>query len=64
MKQADEETLRHIDALSKAIVNKIAHPHIMMIKKNGSLAVLDVMKNLFQAEEDDEKNVETGNKGE
>jgi len=26
--------------------------------------VLDVMKNLFQAEEDDEKNVETGNKGE
>ena len=64
MRQADEETLKQIDVLSKAIVNKIAHPHIMLIKKNGSLAVLDVMKSLFQAEEDDEKNVDTGNKGE
>ena len=50
--------------LSKALVNKIAHPHIMMIKKNGSPLVLDVMKNLFQFEEEDEKEMDTGDKGE
>ena len=55
-------------SLSKAIVSKIAHPHIMMIKKNGSPLVLDVMKGLFQVEEnveeDDEKEMDTGDKGE
>ncbi len=64
MKQMDDDTVRQIDMLSKAIVNKIAHPHIMMIKKNGSPLVIDVMKNLFQPEEDDEKDLDTGDKGE
>jgi glutamyl-tRNA reductase len=64
MKQADEETLKQIDILSKAIVNKIAHPHIVLIKKNGSPMVLDVMKNLFQSEEDDEKDLDGGDKRE
>jgi glutamyl-tRNA reductase len=64
LKSADEETLRQMELLSKAIVNKIAHPHIMMIKKNGSPLVLDVLKDLFQFEEEDEKEMDTGDKGE
>ena len=47
MKAADQETLKQMELLSKAIVNKIVHPHLVMIKKNGSPVVLDVMKNLF-----------------
>jgi len=64
LKSSDEETVKQLELLSKAIVNKIAHPHIMMIKKNGSPLVLDVMKDLFQFEEDDEKEMDTGDKGE
>ncbi len=64
LKSVDEETLKQMEMLSKAIVSKIAHPHIMMIKKNGSPLVLDVMKGLFQAEEEDEKEMDTGDKGE
>ncbi|MGD0237812.1 MAG: glutamyl-tRNA reductase, partial [Syntrophorhabdales bacterium] len=64
LKSADEETLRQMELLSKAIVNKIAHPHIMMIKKNGGPLVLDVLKDLFQFEEEDEKEMDTGDKGE
>jgi glutamyl-tRNA reductase len=64
LKSGDEETLRQMELLSKAIVNKIAHPHIMMIKRNGSPLVLDMMKDLFPFEEDDEKEVDTGDKGE
>ncbi|HUJ88936.1 MAG TPA: glutamyl-tRNA reductase [Syntrophorhabdales bacterium] len=64
LKSADKETLRQMELLSKAIVNKIAHPHIMMIKKNGSPLVLDVLKDLFQFEEEDEKEVDAGDKGE
>ena len=36
----------------------------MMIKKNGSPLVLDMMKSLFQSEEEDEKEMDTGDKGE
>jgi len=64
LKSADEETIKQLESLSKAIVNKIAHPHIMMIKKNGSPVVLDVMKNLFQSEEEDEKEMDPGDKRE
>lgn len=64
LKSADDETLKQMELLSKAIVNKIAHPHIMMIKKNGSPLVLDVMKDLFRFEEEDEKEMDTGDKGE
>jgi glutamyl-tRNA reductase len=64
LKATDEETLKQMELLSKAIINKIAHPHIMMIKKNGSPLVLDVMKNLFQFEEEDENEMGTGDKGE
>jgi glutamyl-tRNA reductase len=64
LKEADEETLKQMELLSKAIVNKIAHPHIMMIKRNGSPLVLDVMKSLFQFEEENEKEMDTGDKGE
>ena len=38
LKTADPETLKQLDALTSAIVNKIVHPHIVMIKKNGSPA--------------------------
>ncbi len=64
LKSGDEETVRQMELLSKAIINKIAHPHLMMIKRNGSPLVLDIMKTLFQSEEEDEKEMDSGDKRE
>ncbi|OPY61944.1 MAG: Glutamyl-tRNA reductase [Syntrophorhabdaceae bacterium PtaU1.Bin034] len=64
MKDTDPETIKQIDMLTRAIVNKLVHPHIMMIKKNGSPAVLDLVKNLLLPREDDEKEMDSGNQGE
>jgi glutamyl-tRNA reductase len=64
LKSADPETIRQLDLLTRAIVNKIVHPHLMMIKKNGSPAVLDVIKNLLLSGEEDEKEMDNRNEGE
>ncbi len=60
LKSADEDTIKQMELLSKAIVNKIAHPHIMLIKREGSPLVLEMMKNLFNPEEEDEKEMDSG----
>jgi glutamyl-tRNA reductase len=64
LKSADPETTRQLDMLTRAIVNKIVHPHLMMIKKNGSPAVLDLIKNLLLSGEEDEKEMDSRNEGE
>jgi glutamyl-tRNA reductase len=69
LKKVDEDTIKQIEQLSRAIVNKLAHPHIMMIKRNGSPLVLDMMKGLFQFEEENggmeenERTLDTGDEG-
>jgi glutamyl-tRNA reductase len=64
LKSADPETIRQLDMLTRAIVNKIVHPHLMMIKKNGSPAVLDLIKSLLLSGEEDEKEMDRGDEGE
>ncbi len=64
LKTADPEMIRQLDMLTRAIVNKIVHPHLMMIKKNGSPAVLDLMKSLLLSGDEDEKEMDRGDEGE
>ncbi len=64
MKHADEETIEQVDLLTRAIVGKLLHPHIMMIKKNGSPAVLEIIRDLLLAKEDDETSMDSGDEGE
>ncbi len=52
MKDADEETLKNMDILTKNIVNKIVHRHIALIKQNGSPSLIEIMKQLFRFEEE------------
>lgn len=63
LKSADPETVRQMDMLTKAVVNKIVHPHIAMIKKSGSPAVLDIIKTLLLPREENEKEMDSGDKG-
>jgi glutamyl-tRNA reductase len=64
LKNADPETVRQLDMLTRAIVNKIVHSHMTMIKKDGSPAVLDLIKNLLLPGEEDEKDMDNRNEGE
>jgi glutamyl-tRNA reductase len=64
LKSADPETVRQLDALSRAIVNKIVHPHLVALKKNGSPATLELIRSLFLYGEEDEKPLDSGDTGE
>jgi glutamyl-tRNA reductase len=64
LKNADPETLRQIDLLTKSIINKIIHPHMMMLKKNDSTAVLDIIKDLLLPREENENKMDRGDTGE
>lgn len=59
----DEETLNNIDAMTRAIVNKLVHPYLALLKENGDPAVFDTLKKLFEFEEDDEKDMGGGDQG-
>ncbi|OPY78403.1 MAG: Glutamyl-tRNA reductase [Syntrophorhabdus sp. PtaU1.Bin153] len=63
LKDVDEETIRSIDILTKGIVNKLIHPHVALIRQNGSPTVLDIMKKVFRIEEENEKNMDNRHKG-
>ena len=54
MKNTDEETLKSMDLLTKNIVNKLIHRHISLIRQNGNPSLLQIMKQLFKYEEEDE----------
>ena len=62
-KNTDGETIKSMELLTKSIVNKLVHPHVTMIKENGSPAILELMKKLFRLEEDDEQDVDGWHKG-
>lgn len=62
-KNTDDETIKNMDLLTKSIVNKLVHPHVTMIKENGSPAILELMKKLFRLEDDDEQDVDSWHKG-
>ncbi len=64
LKGADPETERQLDALTRSIINKIIHPHLVMIKKNGSPATLDLIRSLLLTGAENEKEMDSGDKGE
>lgn len=49
--------------LTRGIVNKLVHPHVALIRQNGSPTVLEIIKKVFRIEEEDEKNVDNRHKG-
>jgi glutamyl-tRNA reductase len=59
----EETVTKEIELLTRAIVNKVIHPHLEMIKKDGSPLVIDIMKELFHYEDDDEKKLDPGHEG-
>jgi glutamyl-tRNA reductase len=63
LKDADPELVAQLDALTKGIINKIVHRHMVMIKKNGSPAVLDIVKSLLLYREENENEMDSGDKG-
>lgn len=63
LQHVDDETAKNIDLLTKSIVNKLIHPHVAIIKQNGSPAVLDIMKKLFRLEDEDEKDMDNRHEG-
>ena len=60
----DPAIIKQLDALTRAIVNKILHPHLVMIKKNESPAVLDLIRSLFLYREENEKALDSRDEGE
>lgn len=63
LKDVDEETLKQVDILTKAIVNKLIHPHVALIREDGNPVVLEIMKQLFKSGETDEDEMDNRNKG-
>jgi glutamyl-tRNA reductase len=59
----DDETAKNMELLTKSIVNKLIHPHVAIIKENGSPVILDIMKKLFKLEDEDEKDVDDRHEG-
>lgn len=63
MGTSDDETVNTIDAMTRAIMNKLVHPYLTLLKENGDPAVFDTLKKLFQFEENDEKDMDSGDEG-
>jgi glutamyl-tRNA reductase len=63
LKNADEDTVRMIETLTKTITNKVVHPHIAFIKENSSEAAVEIFKKYFQFEEEDEKEMDNRDQG-
>ncbi len=56
----DPEFEGAVDAMTRSIMNKLIHPYLALLKDNQDPAVFDALKKLFQFEEDDENNVDSG----
>jgi glutamyl-tRNA reductase len=59
----DDEAVKSMELLTKSIVNKLIHPHVTIIKENGSPVILELMKKLFKLEDEDEKDVDNRHEG-
>lgn len=62
-KNADEETIKNIEALTRAIVNKLVHPHVTFIKQDSDREISETIKRLFTLDEEDEKDLDNRNEG-
>ncbi len=64
LKDLDEESLNRVDILTKAITSKLLHPHLALIKSGHSPEVLEIMKRLFNLEDDNEEEMDNRHEGE
>jgi glutamyl-tRNA reductase len=64
LRDLDEETLGRIEVLTKALTGKLLHPHLALIKENGSPEVLEIMKRIFDLKDNDEEEMDPGHQGE
>lgn len=55
IKTTDENLLEELDHLTRSIVKKIIHPHIDLLKKDGTYEVVETLKRIFKFEEKNEK---------
>jgi len=60
---SDDETVNNIDAMTRALMNKLGHPYLALLKENGDPAVFDTLKKLFQFEDNDEEDMDSGDEG-
>jgi len=58
LRDPNEDTLKAMEMASRNVLNKLIHRHVVLIKENGSPAVLEIMKKLFNFEDDDEKKMD------
>jgi glutamyl-tRNA reductase len=63
MKNIDDSTYRSLDQLTRSLVNKIIHPHIELVKKEGTYEVVEIMKKLFQFEDFNERENKSRDEG-
>jgi glutamyl-tRNA reductase len=59
----DPEIAAALDAMTRSIMNKLVHPYLALLKDNQDPAVFDALKKLFQFEENDENDVDSGDSG-
>lgn len=56
----DPELANAIDSMTRSIMNKLVHPYLALLKKSQDPVVFDTLKKLFQFEDDDENNLDSG----
>lgn len=59
----DPEIAAAMDAMTRSIMNKLVHPYLALLKDNQDPAMFDALKKLFQFEDDDENDVDSGDAG-
>ncbi len=59
----DPEVAAAMDSMTRSIMNKLVHPYLALLKDTQDPAVLDALKKLFQFEEDDEDDMDSGDEG-
>jgi glutamyl-tRNA reductase len=60
---SDPQIAAAIDSMTRSIMNKLVHPYLALLKDNQDPALLDALKKLFQFEENDENDVDSGDAG-
>ncbi len=56
----DPELANAIDSMTRSIMNKLVHPYLALLKKSQDPMVFDTLKKLFQFEDKDENNLDSG----
>ena len=59
----DPEFENAIDAMTRSMMNKLVHPYLALLRDSRDPEVFEALKKLFQFEEDDENNVDSGDTG-